>query len=107
MGIKKPRRVHFRLPVSFLMERRVVEQGQCIREKVMVHRAVSPVQPLSTKIWRSVVRSPSSESVPWERYAIMAMGRTISFAGKPKIKAVKMMPSIPKSLAKGSKNVAK
>ena len=45
VGRAAARKVHFRLPVSFFMVSRVVEQGQCMREKVMVQMAVTQVQP--------------------------------------------------------------
>lgn len=48
VGINIAKRVHLRLPVSFLIVRQVVEQGQCIKEKKIVQMAVSDVQPLST-----------------------------------------------------------
>ena len=37
--------VHLMLPVSFCTVKRVVEQGQCIRVKIMKHTAVTHVQP--------------------------------------------------------------
>ena len=49
VGIKKERRVHFRLPVSFLIVRQVVAQGQCIRENKIVLTAVIQVQPFAVK----------------------------------------------------------
>ena len=49
VGRRRHRAVHFKLPVSFLMVRSVVEQGQCIREKSIVLMAVIQVQPLLTK----------------------------------------------------------
>ena len=62
MGMSKEAAVHLRLWVSFLMVMRVVEQGQCIREKSMVHTAVSQVQPFSTNSeWRAVRLSISSK----------------------------------------------
>ena len=42
--------VHVRLPVSFFMERSVVEHGQCISVNTMTHAAVFPVQPLASNI---------------------------------------------------------
>lgn len=50
--------------------------------------------------------SPKSESksvsVPVAVYAIIIIGTTVSFAGKPSIKAVNMTPSSPMSFANGS-----
>ena len=43
VGMAMESRVHLALFVSLPMVRQVVEQGQCIREKSMVHTAVSPV----------------------------------------------------------------
>ena len=37
--------VHFKLPVSFFMVISVVEHGQCIRQKIIKHIAVTHVQP--------------------------------------------------------------
>ena len=48
VGTRKDMAVHFRLPDSLRMVRRVVVQGQCIREKSMVLTAVIQVQPLFT-----------------------------------------------------------
>ena len=45
VGSAAERMVQSQLPVSFLMVRRVVEQGQWKREKRMVQRAVVQVQP--------------------------------------------------------------
>ena len=46
VGIKKARRGHLKLWVSFPIVRIVVEQGQCIRKNKSVQRAVTQVQPL-------------------------------------------------------------
>ena len=48
VGTRKDIIVHLRLPDSLRMVRRVVVQGQCIREKSMVLTAVIQVQPLFT-----------------------------------------------------------
>ena len=54
VGIRKAAAVHFQLPVSLWMVRQVVEQGQCSREKSIVHTAVSHVHPLATSSsWRA------------------------------------------------------
>lgn len=45
VGIIMDRAVHFQLPVSFLMVKQLVEQGQCIRENIIIQAAVSQVQP--------------------------------------------------------------
>ena len=49
VGTRKETAVHFQLCVSLRMVRQVVEQGQCISEKSIVHTAVSQVQPWSTR----------------------------------------------------------
>ena len=52
--------VHFRLPVSFLIVRRVVEQGQWNSENNTVHAAVIQLQPFSA----SRLRTLSNPSMP-------------------------------------------
>ena len=80
--------VHLTLAVSFFIVSTVVEQGQCIREKIIVQAAVTGVQPFVTKIFRISFTDESSTRLPFERYAIKIMGTTISFAGKPNMNAV-------------------
>ena len=46
VGTKNDIAVHFHEPVSFFIVINEVEQGQCIREKSIVHTAVNQVQPL-------------------------------------------------------------
>ncbi len=106
VGSRNARTVHLRLPVSFFMVRRVVEQGQCIREKSMVQIAVTQVQPFATNNVFISARLSSSKMLPCAMYAIMMIGTTISLAGKPKIKAIRMTPSRPRSFANGSKKFA-
>ena len=48
VGIKKAAIVHFILPLSFFIVRQAVEQGQCIKLKSMVDKAVIKVHPLAT-----------------------------------------------------------
>lgn len=98
--------VHLRLPVSFFIVSTVVEQGQCVREKIITEIAVFTVQPFEIKSSRIAVMEESSVRLPVDIYAIIIIGITISFAGKPKMKAIKITPSSPKRWAKGSKNVA-
>ncbi len=50
VGIKNASAVHFRLPDSFLIVIRVVEQGKCIKQKSITFIAVKMVQPLLIKI---------------------------------------------------------
>ena len=54
----------FRLPDSLRMVRRVVVQGQCIREKSMVLTAVIQVQPLFTSKSLSCARLSNSKRLP-------------------------------------------
>ena len=65
VGIKKERRVHFRLPVSFLMVRQVVAQGQCIRENKIVLTAVIQVQPFAVKSCSSCAVRATACSKLW------------------------------------------
>lgn len=44
VGIRKDSKVHFQLPLSFLIVNKVVEQGQCIRENNIIDPAVIHVQ---------------------------------------------------------------
>ena len=53
--------VHFMLLVSFFIVNKVVEQGQCIREKRIVFIAVKKVQPFAKK--RFFISSSVSASV--------------------------------------------
>ena len=59
--------VHFQLPVSFLMVRSVVEHGQCMREKSMVHSAVVIVHPWETNSAFISGRLPVSAMLPSAR----------------------------------------
>ena len=88
------------------MVRQVVEQGQCIREKSITLTAVDQVHPFSIKSCRSIVRLFISTRLPVDRYAIIIIGTTISLAGRPRINASKITPSIPSIWAKGSKKCA-
>ena len=67
VGNKKPSSVHLMLPVSFFMERRVVEQGKWSREKSIVQMAVSQVHPLSINRVLRVERFSNSVKVLPER----------------------------------------
>ena len=93
--------VHFQLPVSFFIVSRVVEQGQCMREKSMVLMAVSHVQPLFTNSAFRAARLSIDSILPCAIYAIIIMGMTISLAGKPRMKANRITPSRPRRWAKG------
>lgn len=104
VGIIKETAVHLRLPVSFLIVKSVVEQGQCINENSIVLIAVIQVHPLSTKSCFKLSRLSNSKMVPCDIYAIIIIGRTISLAGNPSINAIRITPSRPIYLANGSKN---
>lgn len=106
VGIIAAAAVHFRLPVSFLIVISVVEQGQCIKEKIMVQTAVMGVQPFCRNISLHSERFVISLNVPCDRYIIIIMGTTISLAGKPSIKASKIVPSSPICLPNGSRKSA-
>ena len=45
VGSRNASAVHLRLPVSFFIVSRVVEQGQCISVKIINHTAVRTLQP--------------------------------------------------------------
>lgn len=64
VGMRKDNIVHFRLPVSFLMVRSVVEQGQCISEKSIVLTAVMKVQLLAVRSCFKDVRLLRSMILP-------------------------------------------
>lgn len=96
---------HFSLPVSFLTVSNVVEQGQCIRQNTTIQIAVVMLQPLADRIFPSEAVD-ISVIVPAPEYAITIMGITVSFAGNPKMNAIKIMPSSPISLPSGSKKFA-
>ena len=67
VGSRNDASVHFRLPVSFFMVISVVAQGQCSREKSMVHSAVTGVQPFAVSMACMDVRFPVSTRLPAER----------------------------------------
>lgn len=104
VGIRIDANVHFMLLVSLYIVMHVVEHGQCISEKSMVHSAVIQVQPLCASNSLSAVKSVISISRPSAIYDIIISGITISFAGNPKIKAIRITPSSPISLPNGSRN---
>lgn len=103
VGTAKEMAVHLILCVSFFIVRQVVEQGQCINEKSITQTAVSQVQPLSIKSRFSSDKLAISIILPFDRYAIIMTGITISFAGKPRINAIRITPSRPMSFPKGSR----
>lgn len=60
-------------------------------------------QPLAVKRLYSCDKLSESVSTPVWVYSIIIIGITISLAGKPRINAVSITPSIPNSWANGSK----
>ena len=102
VGSKKEQIVHFKLRVSFLMVKHVVEHGQCSRQKTMVHKAVTHVQPLFK---RSVYNCGLLSSIRLlvDIQVMIIIGTTISLAGNPRIKANKITPSSPIKCPKGSR----
>ena len=68
--------------------------------------AVNPVQPLEINIPLKEVILSKSVRVPVDMYAINNTGITISFAGKPAIKAISMKPSRPIAFPIGSRKFA-
>ena len=106
VGMTADSSVHLMLPVSCFIVSRVVEHGQCISENSIVQAAVSHVQPFATKSSRMASRFPISERLPLAVYAIIMIGRTISFAGNPRINAISITPSSPISRPSGSRNPA-
>ena len=73
----------------------VVAQGQWKREKSRKFRAVRNVQPFSLKTFPINVTSSIIGILPPSVYIIIVRGRIISAAGRPKIKAARIMPSSP------------
>ena len=103
VGIAKESNVHLTLEHSFFIVRQVVEQGQCIKQKSDVQRAVSQVHPLFKNSVFNSVKFSYSTRLPRHKYPMIIMGITISLAGNPNIKATNMIPSKPKILANGSR----
>lgn len=106
VGIKNATKVHLKLPVSFLMVKSEVAQGQWNKENSITLRAVKMVQPFSKNKFLIIARLLISVNKEPPEYAKNISGRTISLAGSPKIKAIKITPSSPKILPNGSKNEA-
>ena len=91
----KASNVHFKLPVSFFMVISVVEHGQCINEKIIMHIAVFIVHLFIISTSRSSIKLFVSINSPELMYIIKAIGSTISFAGKPNTNAIRITPSSP------------
>ena len=99
VGIIKERNVHFRLPVSLRIVRQVVAHGQWTNVKSITLTAVVHVHPFCTRSCFKILISLISAKLPCERYAIIIIGTTISFAGSPNKNASKMTPSNPIAFA--------
>lgn len=102
VGITNASAAHFIPPVSFLIVRSVVEQGKCIRVKIITQSAVTGVQPFAVNS-SNICDGAISASTPCCIYIITISGITISFAGSPSKNAVTMTPSKPINRPNGSK----
>ena len=96
-------KVHLSDFVSALTVRQVVEQGQWKSIKIIVFKAVVAVQPFDIRICFIACRSFTSVNTLPEVYIIKIRGKTISFAGKPNINAVIIIPSRPIIFPSGSR----
>lgn len=67
VGMENAAAVHFKLPVSLRMVSRVVEQGQCIREKTAVQRAVVQVQPFALRTSFRAAKFSYPSRLPWDK----------------------------------------
>lgn len=105
VGIIIPAIAHFRLFVSFFIVRNVVEHGQCNSENTIKHNATPISHPLFMSRSCSVPMLSMPKRVLFDIYDIIMIGITISFAGHPKIKANRITPSSPISMANGSKKL--
>ena len=103
VGKKIARSVSFTLFVSFFMVRIVVAQGKCRSVKIIVQIAVVNVHPFEARISRNAEREEKSQREVPDKYPIKIMGKKISFAGRAKINASKIVPSKPKNLPIGFK----
>lgn len=106
VGIINDNAVHLKLFVSLCIVQQVVPHGKCIRENSIVHIAVTQVHPLFTSNMCNWSVLLMSIMLPVDKYAIIIIGITISFAGKPKMNPINIVPSRPMSFAKGSKKFA-
>ena len=103
VGRRKETIVHFILFVSFFIVSKVVPQGKCNNVNIITLIAVSRVQPFDVKIFPITATFSISINSLFFKYPIKIIGSTISFAGIPKIKAVKIYPSKPIIFANGFK----
>ena len=73
---------------------------------VLGSELVAIADPFATKSSFISLSDDISTRLPSAIYAIIIMGTTISFAGNPKINAIKITPSSPISDENGSKKLA-
>ena len=106
VGSRNAASVHFKLPVSFFTVSNEVEQGQWKSVKTTVQSAVVNVHPFASKIVFTEDRLSYSTRLPDCIYAMSTIGITISFAGNPRINAMRIIPSSPMSLAIGLRKSA-
>ena len=95
--------VFFILFVSFFIEKHVVEHGKWNNVNIIKQTAVTTVHPFDINNMDNSLRLLYSARTPVPLYIIRIMGRTISLAGNPSMKAVIMVPSRPINTPKGSK----
>ena len=81
----------------------MVLQGKCNKQNIITFIAVIKVHPCWIKILPIEKVSSKLTRALSPRYDIKIIGNTISLAGNPNIKAVKIYPSNPISFANGSK----
>lgn len=106
VGMSTDIAVYRKFPISFFIVSNVVVQGQWNSENKITLRQVKESQPLA-KNTAFISSLPTPFILLAPRYIITAMGRTISFAGEPNIKARRITASIHNSLPSGSRNEAK
>lgn len=104
VGKAKLTAVHLRLFVSLYTVMQDVEQGKWNSTNITIHIAVTEVQPLDINKSFSADSSDISVSTVPSEYAIIIIGTTISFAGKPSMNASNITPSSPIILPNGSRN---
>lgn len=67
VGIAKEANVHFQLPVSFFIVRRVVLQGKCKSVNSITLTAVSIVQPFCSRIFEILAISSKFTNTPCDK----------------------------------------
>ena len=97
---------HLKFPLSFFILIKVVPQGKCNKVNNITLIPVRMVHPFCLRISPIAKVVFISTKFPVDKYDIKIIGKTISFAGIPKINAIKIYPSNPIILAKGSRKLA-